>query len=618
MIFRILLYAGLALLLPGLAALGYSLWEGPAVWSVDAHTFWGTPVSLFVFWIGIAHAGTLISAILLALGVSLDRRTSMLAELTTLCALVVAAIYPLMHLGVVENFYMVIPFADARGSFANVRSPLVWDFCCIAIYAVLSLVFFAIHLFADRSQALEDVRRPMAWLLFPLVLWVHTIVSLDFAVTFVPEWRGAFFPLYFIAGAIYSGLAMVNVLLVAEGCRVRLLEKLMMVGSFVMLVFWAWNFALKGDWNFSVFAFGALLPQLWWVSAVRVSPFGRLAVSLSVLLGLWLERFYLVMPAEPRGFGYVDAGLVAFSIGLFTTLLVILRVKLRKPIEGGELLFGELEEASAPVVEPHTEPLTSREFIVLRFPLLLGVLVALVYTLWAVSQPVFDTVAVAIPNVAPLFYPIVALVAAVALCIRPVWQAVSAHNADGCGSRYLKIAFVICILMFAFFAGVFYAGGSSAPSKFTSYADTPKNAIAPDGPKIAGAFDTLRMRAVWNARCSGCHGTDGKFNAKFVREFYPVPQKLTAARLDSLGEDSLVHVIMYGRTNMNPYADRITEADARALVRYMRSLAPADIPAPGINETAPEINDSTHEINNSTPETNDSTPETNDSAEVLQ
>jgi hypothetical protein len=108
------------------------------------------------------------------------------------------------------------------------------------------------------------------------------------------------------------------------------------------------------------------------------------------------------------------------------------------------------------------------------------------------------------------------------------------------------------------------------------------------------------------------------FNAKFVREFYPVPQKLTAARLDSLGEDSLVHVIMYGRTNMNPYADRITEADARALVRYMRSLAPADIPAPEINETAPEINETAPEINDSTHEINNSTPETNDSAEVLQ
>jgi len=574
LIFRILLYAGLALLLPGLAALGYSLWEGPAAWSLDARTFWGTPISLFVFWIGLAHAGTLISAILLALGVSLDRRTSMLAELTTLCALVVAAVFPLMHLGVVENFYMVIPFADARGSFANMRSPLVWDFCCIAIYAILSLVFFVIHLLSDRFQALENLRRPMAWLLFPLVLWVHTIVSLDFAVTFVPEWRGAFFPLYFIAGAIYSGLAMVNVLLVAEGCRVRMLEKLMVAGSFVMLAFWVWNFALKGDWNFSVFAFGALLPQLWWVSTFRESAVGRLFVSGSVLLGLWLERYYLVMPAEPRGFGWIDMGLIAFSVGLFTTLLVLLRIKLRKPIEGNELLFGELDEKPAPIVEHHTEPLTSREFIVLRFPLLVGVLVALVYTLWAVSRPAFDTVALGLPNVAALFFPIVALVASIVLCARPAWNI-------GRGSRYMKLIIIACVALFAFLAGMFYAGGSSTPSKYLTGVDIPQfveggSAVVPD---------SLHARAMWNARCSSCHGTDGKFNEKFIREFYPVPQKLTASRLDSLGEDSLVHVILNGRANMNPYVDRITEAEARALVRYMRSLAPADIPAPETNET---------------------------------
>lgn len=574
MIFRILLYAGLALLLPGLAALGYSLWEGPAAWSLDARTFWGTPISLFVFWIGLAHAGTLISAILLALGVSLDRRTSMLAELTTLCALVVAAVFPLMHLGVVENFYMVIPFLDARGTFANVGSPLVWDFCCIAIYAILSLVFFVIHLLSDRFQALENLRRPMAWLLFPLVLWVHTIVSLDFAVTFVPEWRGAFFPLYFIAGAIYSGLAMVNVLLVAEGCRVRMLEKLMVAGSFVMLAFWVWNFALKGDWNFSVFAFGALLPQLWWVSTFRESAIGRLFVSGSVLLGLWLERFYLVMPAEPRGFGWIDMGLIVFSVGLFTTLLVLLRIKLRKPIEGDELLFGEVDEKPAPVVEHHTEPLTSREFIVLRFPLLVGVLVALVYTLWAVSRPAFDTVALGLPNVAALFFPIVALVASVVLCARPAWNI-------GRGSRYLKLIIIVCVALFAFLAGMFYAGESSTPSKYLTGVGIPQfveggSAVVPD---------SLHARAIWNARCSSCHGTDGKFNEKFIREFYPVPQKLTAARLDSLGEDSLVHVILNGRTNMNPYGDRITESEARALVRYMRSLAPADIPAPETNET---------------------------------
>ena len=574
MIFRILLYAGLALLLPGLAALGYSLWEGPAAWATDARTFWGVPISLFVFWIGIAHAGTLISAILLALGVNLDRRTSLLAELTTLCALVVAAVFPLMHLGVVENFYMVIPFADARGSFANVRSPLVWDFCCIAVYAVLSLVFFGIHLFSERFQALEDLRRPMAWLLFPLVLWVHTVVSLDFATTFVPQWQGAFFPLYFIAGAIYSGLAMVNVLLVAEGCRVRLLEKLMLAGSFLMLLFWGWIFLLKGEWNFTVFAFGVLLPQLWWVSSVRESPVGRLAISLSVLLGLWLERFYLVMPAEPRGFGWIDMGLVAFSIGLFTTLLVLLRIKLRRPIEGDELVFGELDEKNVPAVEHHTEPLTSREFIVLRFPLLLGVLVALVYTLWAVSNPAFETVAVGIPHVAPLFYPIVALVAAFVLCVKP-FRSVFAR------SRYTAGVLVAIAVVVAFLAGMFYAGGASTPSKFSTGSEIPQ-LVEGDS---AAVPDSLHARVLWNARCSSCHGADGKFNEKFIREFYPVPQKLTATRLDSLGEDSLVHVIMNGRANMNPYDGRITEPEARALVRYMRSLAPA---APQDTTAAPQ------------------------------
>ena len=310
------------------------------------------------------------------------------------------------------------------------------------------------------------------------------------------------------------------------------------------------------------------------MSTFRESAIGRLFVSGSVLLGLWLERFYLVMPAEPREFGWIDMGLIVFSVGLFTTLLVLLRIKLRKPIEGDELLFGEVDEKPAPVVEHHTEPLTSREFIVLRFPLLVGVLVALVYTLWAVSRPAFDTVALGLPNVAALFFPIVALVASVVLCARPAWNI-------GRGSRYLKLIIIVCVALFAFLAGMFYAGGSSTPSKYLTGVDIPQfveggSAVVPD---------SLHARAIWNARCSSCHGTDGKFNEKFIREFYPVPQKLTAARLDSLGEDSLVHVILNGRTNMNPYGDRITESEARALVRYMRSLAPADIPAPETNET---------------------------------
>ena len=256
---RILFIVFLCLLAPGLVSMGYSLWQGPAAWSVDSGVFWGMPISLFVFWIGLAHAGTLISAIFLVLDVKMERRTSILAELATLCALVVAVIFPLMHLGVIQNFYMVAPYMESRGSMANVCSPLVWDFCCILAYGLLSVVYLVVHVLADKSAVAASIHRPLAWLLFPMVLWVHTIVSLDFAATFVPAWRGAFFPIYFIVGAVFSGLAMVNIMLCAEGYRMRQLEKLMLVGSWFLGAFLLWDFALKGNLSVTVLVFAVLL-----------------------------------------------------------------------------------------------------------------------------------------------------------------------------------------------------------------------------------------------------------------------------------------------------------------------------------------------------------------------
>jgi hypothetical protein len=105
----------------------------------------------------------------------MERRTSILAELATLCALVVAVIFPLMHLGVIQNFYMVAPYMESRGSMANVCSPLVWDFCCILAYGLLSVVYLVVHVLADKSAVAASIHRPLAWLLFPMVLWVHTI-----------------------------------------------------------------------------------------------------------------------------------------------------------------------------------------------------------------------------------------------------------------------------------------------------------------------------------------------------------------------------------------------------------------------------------------------------------
>lgn len=583
--FRYLMLAGLALFLPGLCALGYSLYEGPSAWMLDSRTFWGTPISLFVFWVGLAHAGTLLSAVFLALDVKLDRRTALIAELSTLASLVFAGIFPLMHLGYLQNFYMVAPFLDARGNFANVGSPLVWDFCCIAVYAVLSLIFFGVHLKARVNPALDKYRKPMAWLLFPLVLWVHTVVSLDFATTFVPEWRGAFFPVYFIAGAIFSGIALVNLLLCTEGYRVRLLERLQLTCSWILCVIWFWDFLLKGTFFASAFIFAGVLPQLRLVSVVRENRWGRAALSVSVLFGLFLERFYLVSPeyGTSSSFGGVDLGLVAFSVGGFMLLFFGVRRLLNRYAENTGAYFGEVDGSDMAKVEEaekaereaasglgvekskkgfYIQPWSSEEYRILRFPLLVGIAVALIFVVWAWGQFPFANVELSLANVLPLIYPVIALATVMTLLVRIYFieKTLVLHRLE-------KILGVAILILTGACAGTFFAGGAS---------ETSGASVDAAGLNENASVDLVQSALVWNARCATCHGADGKFNEKFVREYYPVPPKLNLQRLDSLGEDSLVKVILNGRVNMSAYANRLTPAEAFGLVNYMRSLAARD------------------------------------------
>ncbi|WP_298771668.1 NrfD/PsrC family molybdoenzyme membrane anchor subunit [uncultured Fibrobacter sp.] len=598
--FKYLMLAGLALFLPGLYALGYSVYQGPSAWMVDSQTFWGTPISLFVFWIGLAHAGTLLSAIFLALDIKLDRRTALIAELSTLVSLVFAGIFPLMHLGVIDNFYMVAPFLDARGNFANVRSPLVWDFCCIAVYAVLSLLFFVTHLYTKRAPKLDIIRKPMAWLLFPLVLWVHTIVSLDFATTFVPEWRGAFFPVYFIAGAILSGLALVNLLLCAEGYRVRLLERLQLICSWFLCAIWIWDFLLKDSFCTSAFIFAGVLPQLRMVSVVRESKLGRIALSTSVLVGLFLERFFLVAPERGvsgiAGFGCVDLGLVAFSVGGFMLLYFALRRYLNDSMEGMGAYFGEVDGSDMAKLEEDAEnkahgvpkskkgfyihPWSSDEYRMLRFPLFVGIMSSVIFAFWAWAQLPFENVGLSLANLIPLLYPIVALVTVLALYIRLfLVDKIFVPNARE------KLFGMSGLVVFAFCAGAFYAGGVSIKSSETvesrpiSHENPLKKYIREMSRDVSDSSDVDAQRTLphasllWKSRCATCHGADGLLNEKFIREFYPVPQNVDLLRIDSLGIDSLVKVVLYGRNNMNPYGDRLTPAEARGLVLYMRQLA---------------------------------------------
>ena len=567
---RILFIVFLCLLVPGLASMGYSLWQGPAAWSVDTGVFWGLPISLFVFWIGLAHAGTLISAIFLVLDVKMERRTSILAELATLCALVVAAIFPLMHLGVIENFYMVAPYMDSRGSMANVSSPLVWDFCCILAYGFLSVVYLVVHMLSEKSAVAASIHRPLAWLLFPMVLWVHTVVSLDFAATFVPAWRGAFFPIYFIVGAVFSGLAMVNIMLCGEGYRMRQLEKLMLVGSWFLGAFLLWDWALKGDLNVVVLIFAVLLPQFWFVSAVRESTLGRVLVASSVLVGMLLERVFLVFPTGGSGIGWVDLGLICFGFGLFGVIFLVARLKLSRLIEGEEVLMGEVEESApkrpATVKFAYFPPLTTPEFRALRFPLLLGILSCVLFLVWVVGCLEENGIAFSDANLIPLTCPIITVVAGFVLCLRPLVF----HIGKVGGVVMVALAVLLGVL-----AGMVYGGVMSVPSGtvVSGTGDMFDVGTLPDSASTLDSVTVIRTKAVFEARCAGCHGADGRLNEKFVREYYPVPQDLDLARMDALGEDSLVNVVLNGRTNMNPYAGRISPQMARGLVRYMRLLA---------------------------------------------
>ena len=590
--FRYLMILGLTLFLPGLYALGYSIYQGPSAWMVDSQTFWGTPISLFVFWIGLAHAGTLLSAIFLALDIKLDRRTALIAELSTLVSLVFAAIFPLMHLGVVENFYMVAPLLDARGNFANVRSPLVWDFCCIAVYALLSLLFFTVHLKSRENPRLERYRKPLAWLLFPLVLWVHTVVSLDFATTFVPQWRGAFFPVYFIAGAILSGLALVNLLICAEGYRVRLLEHLQLITTWILCAIWIWDLILKGYFCTSAFVFAGVLPQLRMVSIIREHRIGRIFFSVSILVGLFLERYFLVSPSAGQSsetFGRIDLGLVAFSVGGFILLFFGIRRYLNRKMEGAGSYFGEVDGTDLAEAEQeefekenftgvrgieklrkgfYMQPWSSEEYRVLRFPLLVGFAAAILFAVWVWGQSVFANVELSIANVIPLLYPIIAVVTAVTLCARAYFVEKSFDM-----TRREKTLCGTLLVLAAACLGAFFAGGASQLSN---------KSLDSQPISVDRSVSQQHAHLIWNARCATCHGTDGRFNEKFVREFYPLPQKLSVQRIDSLGVDSLVKVILNGRVNMNPYVGRLTPSEALGLVNYMRTLAESfdDEPAP--------------------------------------
>src|ERR1043166_3547885 len=219
-------------------AVGYLLWRGVGIWGINLPISWGFAITNFVWWIGIGHAGTFISAILLLLMQKWRTTINRFTEAMTLFAVICAGLFPLLHLGRPWIFYFIVPYPDTMALWPQFRSPLVWDLFAVSTYFTVSLIFWYIGVVPDlatvrdkartkwkrllygfgalgwRGSAIHWQNHQSAYLLLaglatPLVLSVHSVVSLDFAVAQLPGWHSTIFPPYFVAGAIYSGFAMV-------------------------------------------------------------------------------------------------------------------------------------------------------------------------------------------------------------------------------------------------------------------------------------------------------------------------------------------------------------------------------------------------------------------------
>ncbi len=374
--------------------IGYLLTNGVGVWGNNAPVYWAWPIVNFVFWVGIGHAGTLISAILFLF--RQDWRTSInrFAEAMTIFAVICAGIFPAIHVGRIWMVYWLAPYPSQHLSmWPNFRSPLLWDVFAVSTYATVSLVFWYMGLIPDlatlRDRATTRGRQfwyglaALGWtgsarqwhrfekayvllaaLATPLVLSVHTVVSFDFAVSQLPGWHTTIFPPYFVAGAVFSGFAMVVTLIVPARAMfglkqlitIRHLEnmtKIMLAtGSIVGFAYGIEFFIAWYSGNrFEQFTFlnralgpyawaywtmvtcNVISPQLFWFKKFRTTPWLMVIVSIFINIGMWFERFVIVVTSLSRDFlpsswGYfkptlVDILMFVGSFGLFLTLFLL-------------------------------------------------------------------------------------------------------------------------------------------------------------------------------------------------------------------------------------------------------------------------------------------------------
>lgn len=366
---------------------------GVGVWGINIPVAWGFDIINFVWWIGIGHAGTLISAILLLFRQNWRNSINRFAEAMTIFAVACAGMYPILHLGRPWLFYWLIPYPNTHGLWPQFRSPLAWDVFAISTYAIVSILFWLVGLIPDfatlrdqaknrfvktifgiislgwRGSATHWHRYEMASLLLaglstPLVLSVHSIISLDFAVSQVPGWQVTVFPPYFVAGAVFAGFAMVLLLAIPVRAfyglksyitmehidvmsKVMLATGLIVVYGYSLEIFFAWYSGnvfeeylltnrLTGPYAWIYFGLifcNAISIQLLWFRAVRRNLALVFIISIFVSIGMWFERFVIIVMSLHRDFlpsswdmfipTVWDYSLYLGSFGLFFTLMFL-------------------------------------------------------------------------------------------------------------------------------------------------------------------------------------------------------------------------------------------------------------------------------------------------------
>jgi Ni/Fe-hydrogenase subunit HybB-like protein len=379
----------------GAVSVGTLLWEGVGVWGLNKTVGWAWDITNFVWWVGIGHAGTLISAVLLLFRQKWRMSINRAAEAMTIFAVICALMFPGFHMGRLWlGFYWALPLPNTFGSlWVNFNSPLLWDVFAISTYFSVSLVFWYVGLVPDfatiRDRAknkvskaiygglslgwtggakdwlrYESVSLILAGLATPLVLSVHTIVSMDFATSVIPGWHTTIFPPYFVAGAIFSGFAMVLTLLIItrkvfhleDYITIQHIEMMNIIiivtGSIVGIAyitefFIAWYSGVPAEqyafinratgpywWAYLVMMTANVVsPQVFWIKKIRTSIVATFILSIIVNIGMWFERFVIVVTSLHRDYlpsswamfypTKHDVGMYLFSFGFFFTAFLL-------------------------------------------------------------------------------------------------------------------------------------------------------------------------------------------------------------------------------------------------------------------------------------------------------